>query len=181
MSKPVKELITNVYKQRFDGVESMAVLNLTGVDAIQTTEIRRRLREKDIRVTVVKNSLARKAFREMGVDSVDRVLEGPCAVAYGADSVVTVVRELIEIRKEAKALAIKGAVMEGNVFGEADIDALSKYPTRDEAIGQVIQAILSAGANVSGCLVGPGGAIAGCLKAMEDKAGEAGETAEAAA
>ncbi|MFP4353675.1 MAG: 50S ribosomal protein L10 [Phycisphaerae bacterium] len=169
MSKPVKQMITKVYRDRFEGVQSLALVNLTGVDANTNTAIRAQLREKDIHVTVVKNSLARKAFRDMGLETAAEALDGPCAVAYGADSVVTVVRELVDIRKKTKQLGIKAAVMEGNLFGEDRIEELSQYPTRDEAIANLLQAILSPGANVSGALMGPGGALAGCLKAIEEK------------
>ncbi len=175
MSKPVKEMIAKVYKDRFEGVDSLALVNLTGVDANRNTALRARLREKDIQVTVVKNSLAKKAFRDMGLETAAEALEGPCAVAYGADSVVTVVRELLEIRKETKALGVKAAVMEGNLFDEARIEELSKYPTRDEAIADVVGAVLSAGANLAGALMGPGGGLAGCLKAIEDKQDDAEE------
>jgi large subunit ribosomal protein L10 len=175
MSKPVKEMIAKVYKDRFEGVESLALVNLTGVDANRNTALRARLREKDIQVTVVKNSLAKKAFRDLGLDTAAEALDGPCAVAYGADSVVTVVRELLEIRKETKSLGVKAAVMEGNLFDESRIEELSKYPTRDEAIADVVGAVLSSGANVAGALMGPAGGLAGCLKAIEDKHNDAEE------
>jgi len=177
MSKPVKKLIRDELIQRFDGVTQLAVVSFTGVDANTTNEIRSRLAEKDIRVSVVKNSLARQAFKEVGIESAGGLLDGPCAVAYGADSVVTVVRELLDIGKEAPNLTVKAAFMEGDLFGEDRIDALSKFPTREEAIGQVVGCVLSAGANLAGCLIGPAGQLAGILKGIEEKSDEPAEAA----
>ncbi|MCD6304547.1 MAG: 50S ribosomal protein L10, partial [Planctomycetes bacterium] len=122
----------------------------------------------------VKNSLARQAFRELGVEEVGRLLEGPCAIAYGGESVVTVVRELLDIHKESPNLTVKAAYMDGEIFPAEQIDALSRYPTRDEAIAQVLQCVLSPGANVAASLTGPGGQLAGILKAIEEKHGEQG-------
>jgi large subunit ribosomal protein L10 len=177
MSKPVKKLIRDELIKRFDGLTQLAVVSFTGVDANTTNAIRARLAEKDIRVSVVKNSLARQAFKEVGIEGAGALLDGPCAVAYGADSVVTVVRELLDIGKDAPNLSVKAAFMEGDVFAEDRIDALSKFPTREEAIGQVVQCVLSSGANLAGCLVGPASQIAGILKTIEEKSDEPAEAA----
>jgi large subunit ribosomal protein L10 len=169
MSKPVKDLVRDELIKRFDGVTQLAVVGFTGVDATSTNEIRGRLREKDIRMTVVKNSLARQAFAAVGIEPAGGLLNGPCAVAYGADSVVTVVRELLDIQGGEPNLTVKAAFMEGELFQEDQIDALSKYPTRDEAVARVLQCVLSAGANLSACLIGPAGQLAGILKTIEEK------------
>lgn len=126
---------------------------------------------------MVKNSVARHAFRELDIADAGGLLSGPCAVAHGADSVVTVVRELLEIHGETPELTVKAAFMEGETFGADQIDALSKYPTREEAVGQVLQCVLSAGANLSACLMGPASQIAGILKAIEEDKGSDAEAA----
>ena len=179
MSKPVKKLVRDELIKRFEGVTELAVVGFTGVDANTTNAIRTRLHEKDIQVTVVKNSLARQAFEALGIQGAGGLLTGPSAVAYGADSVVTIVRELLEIGREAPNLEVKAAYLAGQTFGPEDIDTLSKYPTRDEAVAQVVQCVLSAGANVSGCLIGPAGQLAGVLRSIEEKQGDSGD-AEAA-
>jgi len=180
MSKPVKKLIRDELIKRFDGVTQLAVVGFTGVDANTTNTIRARLAGKDIRVSVVKNALAKQAFRELGIDIVGQLLDGPCAVAYGADSVVTVVRELLDISKETPNLVVKAAFMEGDLFTQDKIAALSKYPTRPEAIGQALSCVLSAGANLAACIIGPAGQIAGILKSIEDKAPAEAAAPEAA-
>jgi len=176
MSKPVKKLIRDELIKRFDGVTQLAIVGFTGVDANTTNVIRARLAGKDIRVSVVKNALAKQAFRELGIDNAAQLLDGPCAIAYGADSVVTVVRELLDIGKDAPNLVVKAAFMEGDLFTQDKIEALSKYPTRPEAIGQALSCVLSAGANLSACIIGPAGQIAGILKSIEEKAGKDAES-----
>lgn len=178
MSKPVKELLRKEITDRLAGVDSLAVVGFTGVDAVTTHQIRSRLLQKDIHLMVVKNSLARSAFREIKLEAAGDLLDGPCALAYGADSVVTIVRELLDIHRETPKLVVKAAVLEGNPFREDEIEALSKYPTRGEAIGQAVSCVLSSGANLAGCLIGPGGAIASLVKAIEEKLEKSGEKIE---
>jgi large subunit ribosomal protein L10 len=181
MSKPVKELIRKELISRFEGLDSLAVVEFTGVDAVTTHRIRGELRDKQIRVTVVKNSLARQAFEAIGLPQARELFEGPCAVAFSVQpeevGVVSVVRELLAIRKEAPNLTVKAAVLDGEVFGSDQIEALSKFPTRDEAIGTAVQCVLSPGRNLAGCLVGPGGKIASLLKAIQEKKESEGEQA----
>lgn len=181
MSKPVKELIKKELLKRFAGVDSLAVVGFTGLDAIATNKIRGRLLAKKIKMTVVKNSIAKRAFGDLGIAGASDMLEGPCAVAYGADSVVTVVRELLEIGKDSPKLTVKAAFLEGEIFPTDRIDELSKFPTRDEAIGRVVACILSPGKKLAACIIGPGSKVASILKTIEEKAPKEEPKPEAAA
>ncbi len=171
MSKPVKELLAKELAKRLEGVTSLAMVNFMGVDAVSANGIRSRLMKKNIRLRVVKNSVARTALRSVGLEGAADLLEGPCAIAYGADSVVTVVRELLDAGKDSPNLIVKAAYMEGEAFGADEIQRLSKFPNRDEAIAQVVTAVLSSGRNLAACLVGPGAKLASILKTIEEKQG----------
>ena len=180
MSKPVKQLVQNELLRRFEGIESLAVVGFTGLDAVTTHTVRGRLLEKGIRMMVVKNSIARQAFKKLGMEKACDMLEGPCAVAFGTDpkiGVVTVVRTLLEIGKEAPHLTVKAALLEGLIFSQDRIDELSKYPTRDEALGQLAAILLAPGRKLAACIIGPGGKVASILKTIEEKRKEAGESA----
>jgi len=185
MSKLVKELVRKEMLKRFEGLDSLAVVDFTGIDATTTNEIRGRLRQKDIRVTVVKNSIARRAFQAVGLPQASDLLNGPCAVAFAGDakqvSVVSVIRELLEIGRATPALTVKAAVLEGEVFSEERIPELSRFPTRAEAVARTVACALSPGAKLAGCLIGPGRLVAGLLKAIqESKETEGGGEEQAA-
>jgi len=180
MSKPVKALIRDELTRRLEGVTSLAIVGLTGVNAITATEIRRRLSEKEIRLLVVKNALARQAFKACGLDVACDLLDGPCALAYGGDNVVSTVRELLDIKKEqASNLVVKAAVMDGEPFGPDRVDALSKFPTHGEAIGTIVSCALAPGMKIAACILAPGSKIASLVKTIEES--HADEAAEAAA
>ncbi len=170
MSKPVKELLRKELASRLEGVDSLAVVGFSGVDAVATHTIRKHLRAKKITMRVVKNSVARQTFRSLGLEAVVELLDGPCAIAYAHEGVVGVVRELLELGKDAPNLTVKAAYMDGEVFAAERIGELSRYPTREEAIALVISAATAPGRKLSACLMGPARRLAGLVRAVEDKA-----------
>ncbi len=178
MSKPIKSLITNSYQNRFADIDSAVLIDIRGVGANENMRLRQDLADKQIRVTVVKNSLARAAFKGTALEQLNELLEGPNAMVYGGQSVVEVARELITVVKQIKTIEFKGAIMEGTLFGPNEVEALSKYPTREEAIAQVVQIFLSPAQNVIGAALGPGRKVASLVKAVEEKL-EKGETIQA--
>ena len=172
MSKKIKELELNTLRATFKGVRDMVLLEPLKVDSATDYEFRKKLRDKKIRVKMVKNSLVKKVFTENGV-SVD-CGSGPTLLAWGGESVkelaLAVTGLLKELKKDPKApdkFKIKTAVSEGT---PVTIDVAEKIPTRKEAIGGLVSAILGPGAAVAGALVGPANNLAGILKAIEEKA-----------
>ena len=117
----------------------------------------------------MKNSLARTAFNGTALENINEVLEGPSAIVYGADSPVVVARKLMDIAKEIKTIEFKGALMDGQIFQADQVEALSKYPTREEAQAQVVQVLLGPASQISGILSGAGGQIASILETIIEK------------
>ncbi len=176
MSKPVKELITSEYKQRFGELEGAVIIDIRGIDANKNNAFRLDLQEKDIKVTVLKNTLARKAFSSTALESLMQAIEGPSALAYGAESVVEVARELVTWARKITELDLKGAVLDGEYFdGDKGVRRLSAFPTRDEALAKVVQLILSPAGNVVSAATSPGSELLGIVKEIREKL-EKGET-----
>ena len=170
MSKLVKDMIVHDYAEKFGSMTEVAVISIRGVEANDNNEIRDALRQKDIKLTVIRNNLARKMFSDTALEGLRDVLEGPNALAYGAESVVDVARELVELLKKFPAIELKGAILDGELYeGEAGVVALSKFPTRDEAISQTVQLVLSPAQNLVAGLMGPGRSLASLVKTIEEK------------
>jgi large subunit ribosomal protein L10 len=187
MSKKVKALLQKEVATRLDGVEAVAVLNPRGIGAIVNNQMRRRLREQNLRMTVVKNTLAARAVVGGKLAGFEKLLEGPSAIVYGKGvSVAVIARALLDEKKkvdEGKAkLELRGAFFDGEVYvGDKGIETASKLPTREEAVAGVIAAILGPGKKLAGALKGPGGALGGILKTIEEKAPAAAPEAAPAA
>jgi large subunit ribosomal protein L10 len=170
MTKVVKQLIQEDYRKRFHGVESALLIDLRGINVNQTNTLRLDLGRKQIRVTVIRNTLARSAFAGTPLEALGRALTGPSALAWGAESVVDVARELVEWARKVENLRLKAAVLNGQLFeGDEGVRRLSRYPTRTEALARVAGAVRSPAANVAGAVAAPGRLVMGLVKTVREK------------
>lgn len=170
MSKPVKEMMIQDYVDRIGEHEDALVIGLRGISSNDTNAIRSGLAKKEIRVTIMRNKLFGKAFGETKLAPLSDIMSGASALAYGAESVVDVAREIVDLLKQYPEMELKGAVLDGLLFeGDAGVKALSKFPTRDEAIAQDVTLVLGPGRKLVGAIKGPGSAIAGIIKSIEEK------------
>ena len=170
MSKPVKEMIVRTYRERFADVENAVIIDIRGIEANENNALRLGLQEQQIRVTVLKNSLAAKAFEGTPLEGLGDVLDGPSALAYGGDSVVGVARELVTWAKKVSELDLCGAILDGEVFeGEEGVTRLSKFPTREEAQAKVVQLVLSPAQKLLSAVTSPGSNVAGIIDEIKTR------------
>lgn len=170
MSKTIKAMITEELRQRYAGTEDACVVDLTGMSVLEQEDLRGRLRKKSARLEVVKNSLARRAFRESILEPLGDALVGPCAlVTSSSESLIDVAKVLVEAAKEHEKLTLKHAILEGAPTLLTVIEA-AKMKSRAELLGEISSLVSSPGRAIAGCLRSPQSKIAGCLKAIIDKA-----------
>ena len=170
MSKPIKGMIISEYQKRFGDIDGALVIDIRGVKANDNNAMRLGLRRKNVRVTIVKNSLAKKAFSGTALAALDPILSGPAALAYGGESVVDVARLVVEWAKKIQQLDLRGAVLDGELFqGKEGVKRLSQFPTREEAQAKVVQLVLSPARKVVGCAVAPGSRLLGIVKEIQER------------
>jgi large subunit ribosomal protein L10 len=169
MSKKVKGLMQKELKSQFEGINECVVVSVRGIGGIQNNELRRDLLSKQIRINVVKNSLARRAFADLGMENIKDCLLGPSAIAYGGDSIVDVVKTLVDWGKKLELCQIKGAYLDGQSLNAEQAKSLAKLPNRAQLQGIVVMLAKSPGARVASAMGSPASRIAGCIKAIIEK------------
>jgi large subunit ribosomal protein L10 len=153
MSKPVKDMIASEYSRRFEGVTGAVVVEIRGLDAKATTSMRGTLRSKGIKVTIVKNALARRTFKGGPLSALEKALKGPSAMLTGTESAVLVAREIVKLAEAEKKVVLKGALFDGEYYdGDAGVKKLGSFPTREEAQAKVVTLVLSPARNIMGCV-----------------------------
>jgi large subunit ribosomal protein L10 len=173
MSKRIKGLIETDIKNRLKDATGVAVLSPAGVDGNANNSLRRKLHEKGSRMLVVKNTLARRATSGTALQGFEKLLNGPSALIFGEASMPVVARLLMEEKKNNAKLELRGVFFEGEIYeGEAGVDFASKLPTREEAIANVVAAVLSPGKKLGGIFKGQAGKVAALIKSVEEKAKE---------
>ena len=174
MSKAIKQLQMDALKKSFQGVRDLVMLNIVGLDAINDNKIRLGLRKKGIRLHQVKNSLCRRVFGELGLNA-DGLKERSTTVAWGAGSLKELSKELETIvKKHDKQIKVKAALADGQAIPFAQ--ALS-MPTRHEAIGEIISAMMGPAMTLAAQLSSPAAQLASQIKTISEKKEEAAPAA----
>jgi len=175
MSKVIKQMQMEAIRQSFEGVRDLVVVSIKGLDCHADHALRAGLRKKDVRLQVMKNSLARRVFNEVGlnVPADSPLWVGPTAFVWGASSIGEVSKALDGVLRGPKTAAlykdkvvVKGAVADGQPL---PFEQALKMPTRIEAIGMILQAILGPGSAIAGCLTGPASQIASQIQKISEK------------
>ncbi len=173
MSKYVKNLIMRDVAAKFKDVEGVAVINPRGINATKNNNIRKKLHGKKLKMTVVKNSLAKKALAESKIKGFEQLLDGPSALVYGQASIAEIARLLLDEKKADEKIELRGVFFDGEVYpGAKGVEQVSKMPTREEAIRMLLAAILSPARKLAGAIKSPGAKLGAILKTIEEKAKE---------
>jgi len=171
MSKYVKELVTRDIRRRLDGVEDAVLVNCVGMDANTTSELRGELDKKDIKLLVVKNSLARRATEGTQLSAAFEGASGQVGVCWGSSDFVSLVKEIVELDKDKTkfdAFHASGGVMDGEKLDADGLKEVSKWPSRAEQISLLVGQILGPGAELSAAMLGPGKKLNSQIKKISE-------------
>ena len=170
MSKAVKQLVMDEIQKRLGETRELLVVDASKMDAIETNRMRLTLQEKGVTLLAVKNTLAKRVLSDVGMDGLDDVLEGPSTLVWGGEDIVQLSKEMTKWAKEIPNLDIKGGSVDGQALDAGAVDSLSKSPGRLELLSIISGQLLSPGAQLSGALVGIGGALASQVEKISEEA-----------
>jgi len=176
MSKYVKNLIAEDYRRRLEGVEAAVLVNLVGLDANRTRQLRKDLAEKKIHLLVVRNSLARRALKGTPLEKAFEGISGSTAICWGGDDIVALSKEVTKYASDEKfaPFAAKGGVLDGEALTADQVREISKWPSRQELLAQLAGRLLGPAGSLMAAIAGPGSTLAGQLKQLaEPEQGEA--------
>jgi large subunit ribosomal protein L10 len=145
MQKEDKARVVAELTERLKSADTLIVADYRGLTMPQIDGLRGKLLEHGARLTVVKNTLTRRAAKDAGADALLALLEGPSAIAFiEADGdMVAVAKALADSARDTKVLAIRGGILAGKEISADDVDELSKLPPLEILRGQVIGAVIA--------------------------------------
>ena len=164
--QPAKTAAIEEAKKILGGYANYVFIDYRGLTVEQITKLRDQLREKGSQLKVFKNNFARVAFEEMQNTQVAEYLSGPTAIAMIKEDANESAKILFDFSKDAPTLAVKGAWVDGELYDQAKIEALSKLPGKKQLIAMLMSAIN-----------GPARKLAGTLQAYVEKLEKEGASA----
>lgn len=153
------EKVAEMLKNSCAGV----IVDYKGITVEDDTKLRKELREAGVTYFVEKNSILGFALKEAGISGLENVLEGTTAIALSSDDQTAPARILGKYAKDSDGkFKLKAGFIGEEIYDEAGVVALSKIPSRDTLLAQLV-----------GSLQGPIQKLAALLKAVSEKDGEA--------
>ncbi|KAF1302150.1 50S ribosomal protein L10 [Enterococcus saccharolyticus] len=144
-----KAAIVEEVSEKFKAAASVVVVDYRGLTVDEVTRLRKQLRDANVEMKVIKNSILSRAAEAAGLEGMGEVFTGPTAVAFSNDDVIAPAKIIDEFAKEAKALEIKGGIIEGKVSSLEEIIALAKLPNREGLLSMLLSVLQAPVRNVA--------------------------------
>ncbi|TSC93212.1 MAG: large subunit ribosomal protein L10 [Candidatus Berkelbacteria bacterium Licking1014_7] len=141
LSKEQKKQFVKKLAKKVNQAKAVIILGFKGTGMSQMTILRQALREKDIEMFVVKNSLLERAFRDQGAYLPPEILKQPLAIVIGLTDEVEPARQIVEIGKEVETIKPLSGIFEGQIVDEQYIRELAQLPSKDEIRAKLVSAI----------------------------------------
>jgi large subunit ribosomal protein L10 len=162
----IEDLTTEI-----SAVKNLYLTDIAGLDAVQTTALRRACFNANIKLSVVKNTLLAKAMdaSEKDFGELQSVLKGNTSLMF-SEAGNSPAKLIKDFRKKSDKPLLKGAYIEESIYiGDDQIDFLESIKSKDELIGEVIAILQSPAKNVILALQSGVSNISGILKTLSER------------
>ncbi len=161
--QPAKTAAIEETKKAFADYNDFIFTEYRGLTVAQISDLRKKLREHEALLKVVKNNFARVAFEEMKIENVADYLTGPTAIVMAKEDSNEAAKVLFDFAKDNEALKVKGGYVQNEIYDSAKIESYSKVPGKKQLIAMLMSTIN-----------GPVQKIAATLQAYVDKKSQEG-------
>lgn len=124
--------------EKLKTAQAGVLVDYRGLTVSEDTELRRKLREANVEYTVVKNTLTRFAAKEVGLDELDEMLNGPTSLAISDTDPVAPAKVISDFAKNNDKIEIKAGFLDGKVISLAEIKTLANTPSRETLIAKIM-------------------------------------------
>ncbi|MCK5776949.1 MAG: 50S ribosomal protein L10 [Bacteroidales bacterium] len=171
MKKEGKSQLVDSLKVLIEDYAHLYVTDISGLNAEDTSKLRRESFKKDIKLVVAKNTLLKIAMEksDKDFDEIYEVLKGNSAVMF--TNVGNSPAKLIKVlRKKAEKPIIKGAYVEASIYlGDDQLDTLASIKSKEELIGDIVMLLQSPAKNVISALQSGGNTLSGLVKTLSER------------
>lgn len=171
MTKAQKAQEIKDLTEGLSSVKNLYLTDIAGLDAVQTTALRRACYKANIKLSVVKNTLLAKAMEASETDfgELQGVLKGNTSLMF-SEAGSAPAKLIKNFRKKSDKPILKGAFIEEAIYiGDDQIDLLESIKSKEELIGDVIAILQSPAKNVISALQSGGTNLSGIIKTLSER------------
>jgi len=171
MTREEKSQVIQDLTAQLADTNTIYLADISGLDALTTSNLRRAAFKANVELAVVKNTLLAKAMEASDKDfgELSDVLKGNTSLLI-AEAGNAPAKLIKEFRKKSDKPILKGAYVEEAVYvGDDQLDALVNIKSREELIGDIVSLLQSPAKNVVSALQSGGGKLSGILKTLSEK------------
>ncbi len=141
MPRPEKVAQVQNLKEKFSKAQGLVLVEYQGIPAPEMVRLREFLKERGLEFRVIKNTLARIAALEVGLEGLAEYLRGPNAIVVGYDDPAVPFRAVRELRKDFPQLRVKVGLFEGETIPPQEADKIAELPSREELLARLAGAM----------------------------------------
>lgn len=143
-----KKVVVAELTEKFKNARATVIVDYLGVNAKQTTLLRKTLREGGVDYVVAKNTLLNRAAKEAGYTGLDEYFTGVTAIAFSNEDEVKAANLIAKFIKDEKILTIKGGTLEDRTLDAKKVEVLGTLPSKEALLSQVASCFLAPLQNV---------------------------------
>ncbi len=164
-----KKQVVEDIKQKIQDSKSVVFVKFSGLSVSEDTELRREFRKNNVEYKVLKNTLIKRAFNDLGVTDFDDDLNGPTSVAFGADETGASKVIIDAVKKYENKVSVKSAYVDGGKVDVEGVKALAAMPSKEELIAKMLGSLQAPIANFVGVLSAMPRSLVIALNAVAEK------------
>ena len=164
-----KKVVVEEIKEKIQNAKSVVFVKFDGLTVAQDTELRREFRKNNVEYKVLKNTLIKRAFNDLGVTDFDEDLNGPTSVAFGADETGASKVIIDAVKKYDNKVSVKCAYVDGSKVGVDGVKELAAMPSKEELIAKMLGSMQAPLTNFVGVLSAMPRSLVIALNAIAEK------------
>ncbi len=173
MTREEKSQVIETLTAQLSDNANIYLADISGLDAGNTTNLRRACFKAGVQLAVVKNTLLKKAMESSDKDfgELTGILKGNTSLMF-SETGNAPAKVIKEFRKKSDKPLLKGAYIQESIYvGDNQLDSLVELKSKDELIGEIIGLLQSPAKNVISALKSGGSTIAGLVKTLSEREG----------
>lgn len=177
ITKDRKREIVSDYIKWLNNSQALIITEYKGLPMKELDTLRARIRENGGEFHVVKNTLGKLAFEQVGLEMPDGLFEGSTAIGFAFEDAPSVAKAMAEYARTSEFLKIKGGYLGDQPMTAQDVKNLAELPPLPVMRARILGTIMAPATQLARTLAEPARMIAAVIQAYADKENAPAETA----